>query len=186
MLLQNTCWSTGLFCFTSFLQSINNDPINRLNHLINNDMKLTADQPAKGSVNKCTRAAPSVTSSLLKLSISQYCISPVRLRITSVSSMFYPVNRLSEGKHVQEECQNRGNTQHTAEEDSCQNIGCVSVTRDFFFITLALIVRILLCHTLDCKPLACPTTLQVKSVSNGMFFTFYPSFKCFANQSAKC
>lgn len=113
MLLQNTCWSAGLFCFTSFFQSINNDPINRLNHLINNDMKLTADQPAKGSVNKCTGAAPSVTSSLLKLSISQYCISPVRLRITSVSSMFYPVNGLSEGKHVQEECQNHVETPST-------------------------------------------------------------------------
>lgn len=110
------------------LQSINIDSINWLNHLINSDMKLTADHPAGGSVNMCTWTAPSLTSSLLNLSISPYCISPDRQRIALVSWIYYTVNILSEGKHKQElMVESCANTELPPDEDFCQNIGCVCV-----------------------------------------------------------
>lgn len=65
------CCPLELLCFASILQSINNGSINQLNHLINNDMKLTTDHPAKGSVNMNPTSASAVTSSSLNLSISQ-------------------------------------------------------------------------------------------------------------------
>lgn len=137
------------------LQSINIDSINWLNHLINSDMKLTADHPAGGSVNMCTWTAPSLTSSLLNLSISPYCISPDRQRIALVSWIYYTVNILSEGKHIQElMVESCANTELPPDEDFCQNIGCVCVC-----VTVKVITFLYYCQRTTLNITACASTV---------------------------
>lgn len=154
-----------------------------MNHLINNNMKLTADRPAKGSVNMC---AP--TSSLL---------NPQRQSVLYISSQ--AVDYLSLLHILFTECRQRAahtgvtpescvNTQHTSEGDFCQNTGCVCVSMQAFLAwwMFGCFMRL---HWKNCyccwcfteKPQPCTATLWVRTISDWLCQCFACLILCIMN-----